>query len=67
MNVTWPARKDDIRLPGKGGSNSMAQGRSTNIISMIGWIRTSRLSIRNSLSGLTALRAVRAKGVGFEG
>jgi len=28
----------------------MAQGRSTNIISMIEWIRTSRLSIKNSLS-----------------
>ena len=28
----------------------MAQGRSTKIISMIKWIRTSRLSINNSLS-----------------
>ena len=28
----------------------MAQGRSTKIISMIKWIRTSRLSIKNSLS-----------------
>jgi len=28
----------------------MAQGRSTKIISMIEWIRTSRLSIKNSLS-----------------
>ena len=28
----------------------MAQGRSTNIISMTEWIRTSRLSIKNSLS-----------------
>ena len=28
----------------------MAQGRSTKIISMIQWIRTSRLSIKNSLS-----------------
>ena len=28
----------------------MAQGRSTKIISMIRWIRTSRLSIKNSLS-----------------
>ena len=27
----------------------MAQGRSTNIISMIKWIRTSRLSIKNSV------------------
>ena len=29
----------------------MAQGGSTKIISMIKWIRTSRLSIKNSLSG----------------
>jgi len=29
----------------------MAQGRSTKTISMIKWIRTSRLSINNSLSG----------------
>ena len=29
----------------------MAQGRSTEIISMIKWIRTSRLSIKKSLSG----------------
>ena len=28
----------------------MAQGRSTKIISMIKWIRTNRLSIKNSLS-----------------
>ena len=28
----------------------MAQGRSSKIISMIDWIRTSRLSIKNSLS-----------------
>ena len=28
----------------------MAQGRSTEIISMIKWIRASRLSIKNSLS-----------------
>ena len=28
----------------------MAQGRSTKIIEMIKWIRTSRLSIKNSVS-----------------
>ena len=28
----------------------MAQGRSTKIISIVKWIRTSRLSIKNSLS-----------------
>ena len=36
----------------------MAQGRSTKIISMIGWIRTSRLSIKNSLSGLHDIPAL---------
>ena len=29
----------------------MAQGRSTEIISMIEWIRTNRLSMKNSLPG----------------
>jgi len=29
----------------------MVHGRSTKIISMIKWIRTSRLSVKNSLSG----------------
>ena len=34
----------------KGIQTPMAQGLSTKIISMIKWIRTSRLSIKNSLS-----------------
>ena len=34
----------------RGIQTAMAQGRSTQIISMIKWIRTSRLSIDNSLS-----------------
>ena len=34
----------------KGIQTPMAQGRSTKIISMIRWIRTSRLSMKNSLS-----------------
>jgi len=34
----------------KKGMTPIAQGRSTKIISMIQWIRTSRLSINNSLS-----------------
>ena len=38
----------------------MAQGRSTKIISMIKWIRTSRLSIKNSLSLTVADVAVAA-------
>ena len=43
-------RKVDVRLPGKGNSTPVAQGRSTKIISMIMWTRTSRLSIKISLS-----------------
>ena len=38
----------------------MAQGRSTKIISMIKWIRTSRLSINNSLSFLRMLQGFTA-------
>jgi len=34
----------------KGIQTPMAQDRSTKIISMIKWIRTSRLSMKNSLS-----------------
>jgi len=43
-------RKVDVRLPGKGDSNSHG-GRPVHlIITMIKWIRTSRLSKKNSLS-----------------
>ena len=35
----------------KGIRAPMAQGRSTNILSMIKWIRTSRLSTKTSLPG----------------
>jgi hypothetical protein len=39
-----------IRLPPPlGVQTPMAQGRSTKIISMIQWIRTRRLSIKNSV------------------
>ena len=38
-------RKVDVRLPGKGNSNPAVQGRSTTR-----WTRTSRLSIKTSLS-----------------
>ena len=44
------ARKVDVRFPGKEIQTPMAQGRSTKIISMIKWIQTSKLSIKNSLS-----------------
>ena len=46
-----PARvKVDVRLPGKGNSNPHGARPVHLIIKMIKWIRTSRLSIKNSLS-----------------
>ena len=44
------SRKVDVRLPGKGNSNSHGARPVHLIIKMIKWIRTSRLSIKNSLS-----------------
>ena len=44
------ARKVDVRLPGKGNSNSHGARPVHPIITTIKWIRTSRLSIKNSLS-----------------
>jgi len=44
------ARKVDIRLPGNGNSTSHGARPVRLIIKMIKWIRTSRLSIKNSLS-----------------
>jgi len=43
-------RKVDVRLPGKGDSNSYGASPVHLIITMITWIRTSRLTIKNSLS-----------------
>ena len=43
-------RKIDARIPGKGYSNSHGTRPVHLIITMIKWIRTSRLSIKNSLS-----------------
>ena len=43
-------RKVDVRLPGKGSSNSHGARPVHLIITMIKRIRTSRLSIKNSLS-----------------
>ena len=43
-------RKVDVRLPGKGNSNSHGARPVHLIITMMKWIRTSRLSIKNSLS-----------------
>ena len=42
-------RKVDVRLPGKGNSNCHGARPVHLIITMIKWIRTSRLSIKNSL------------------
>ena len=47
--VSMP-RKVDVRLPGKENSNSHGARPLHLIITMIRWIRTSRLSIKNSLS-----------------
>jgi len=44
-------RKVDVRLPGKGNSNSHGARPVHLTIMMIKWIRTSRSSIKNSLSG----------------
>jgi len=43
-------RKVDVRLPGKGNSNSSGARPVHLIITLIKWIRTSRLSKKNSLS-----------------
>ena len=45
-------KKVDIRLPRQGNSNSHGARPVHLIISMIKWIRTSRLSIKNSLPGV---------------
>jgi hypothetical protein len=44
------SRKVDVRLPEKGNSNSHGARPVHLIISLIKWIRTSRLSIKNFLS-----------------
>ena len=42
------ARQVDVRLPGQGNSSSHGARPIHLIITMIQWIRTSRLSIKNS-------------------
>ena len=42
-------RKVDIRLPGQGDSNTHGARPVRQMISTIKWIRTSRLSIKDSL------------------
>jgi hypothetical protein len=51
-------RKVDIGYLEKGIQTPMARGRSTKIISMMKWIRTSRLSLQNSLSVGNVLSAL---------
>jgi len=46
----WDCRKVDVRLPGKENSNSYGARPVHRIITMTKWIRTSRLSIKISLS-----------------
>jgi hypothetical protein len=51
IKKVFPAsRKVDTRLPGKGELNSHGARPVHQIISMIEWIRTSRLSKQNSIS-----------------
>ena len=55
-------RKVDVRLPRKGNSNSHGARPVHLIITMVKWIRTSRLSIKKSLSlmrGRTRTRETR--------
>jgi len=59
------ARKVDVRLPEKGNSNSHGARPVHLIITMIKWIRTSRLSIKNSLS-LSAERTETSRGAGAQ-
>ena len=49
VGVPEGTRKVDVRLPGKGDSNSHGARPVHLSITMIKWIRTSRLSIKNSL------------------
>ena len=53
-------RKVYVRLPGKGNSNAHGARPVHLIITMITWIRTSRLSIKNSLFDLGG-RVIQAK------
>jgi len=63
------SRKVDVRLPGKGNSNSHDTRPVHLIITMIKWIRTIRLSIKNSLpprhsgaSGACGVSGLRTRG-----
>ena len=49
VKPTWPPCLVDVRLPGKESSTSHGARPIHLIITMIKWIRTSMLSIKNSL------------------
>jgi len=53
-------RKVDVRPPGKGDSNSHCARPVHLIITMIKWIRTSRLTMKNSLSLATVLVVIKS-------
>ena len=55
--VLYP-RKVDVGLSGKGNSNSHGAKPVHLIITMIKWIRTSRLSIQNSLCFHTETQSI---------
>jgi len=50
VDVRLPARMVDVRLPGQGNSNPHGARPVHLIITMIKWIRASRLSMKISLS-----------------
>ena len=51
------ARKVDVRIPGKGNSNSHGARPGHLIITMIKWIWTSMLSTKNCLSASNSLHS----------
>ena len=51
-------RKVDVRLPGKGNSNSHGARPVHQIISMMKWISTSRLAIEKKLSARRLIKAL---------
>ena len=58
-------RKVDLRLPGKGISNSHGARPVHQITSLIKWIRTSRLSIKISLCQVSSAAVRAALGMGL--
>ena len=62
MGICAPRpRKVDVRLHGKGNSNSHGARPVNLIITMIKWIRTNRLSMNNSLLRTTTRHAFQSK------